>query len=984
MLDPETPIPAPFAAGPARKDWEELLALLLRDGILYRTAEQTVVSRDGTPARWMLESWPVSLSAHGGSLAARCLLKLLEGFEGTQLATYGMTGIPLLQSCILASGGKYTGLVLRKERKGHGSRKLIEGRVRPDEPVVLLDDSVSSGKSSWEAWDRLREAGLRLEGGVCLVRFGYQGGFSFMEGRGFHMAAVYDVWDHLMRNMPDERIPVANPSRRPPPGHPSTRRAPEDLHPATLARVVMRHWVETREILKPPRRMKPDLETRGGVWVSLRSQQNLHLRYARDGFWRFPEEPARRSAADDVVFAAASTASRLPAESAWKQLEDSGVAVTGFGPLEACGPGQLDNDRYGIVVRSRERIAQMGGALPRMPGITDRWRQFQHARIKNGKLFPHESFELLRHDVFKAIEPGMQWQPTGTPDDGAPDPAEDASLAGPLATWARSWAAHHLGRAPAPGPLAPVVRGGLEPSLDSVYVTVYRAGRLCGCMGSVVREGRGLDRVVPALVEAALQDPRFAPRDDDGRLAVSVSLLTRPLRLGHFSPDEVMERVRLGQQALMAVQGEKAGLLLPFVAAQHDHSRGAFARDVLRKAGIDGGQVVWHRFDCSTWIDDGTPPARKLLGAFPARRAPVPVPRRRRELTDRLRSLADYLIFHQRGDGDCYLTYRPLTHHLEHKLDLPRLAHGTWVLARAARILDVPVYEEAARARLAFLDQSRYEDEGGRTWLGRGRGASAHDSKTPSGIAELAFTALAHLELDGDACAAEVTPVVDSLWQAIDRHGRFRTHKNVEHDVDAFQDYTPGQALLALGRFLGPPLTDLDEDRALGVVRAWSVARHRSRYHRHFGQVCFWPQAALVWDELVPDDENAASTFALLDWVLGYQADQGRHAGAFYNDHQADTPGFTTALYVEGLAAGSQLAARRGERARAARYREAAAAAVPFLDGLVLTDEEAAVLPNPALARGGVRPSHLGSAVRIDFVAHTLAALLGVQELLAG
>ena len=49
-------------------------------------------------------------------------------------------------------------------------------------------------------------------------------------------------------------------------------------------------------------------------------------------------------------------------------------------------PGKLDNDRYGIVVRSLERRAKMGGALPRMPGIANEWAQFQHARMKNAKL----------------------------------------------------------------------------------------------------------------------------------------------------------------------------------------------------------------------------------------------------------------------------------------------------------------------------------------------------------------------------------------------------------------------------------------------------------------------------------------------------------------------------------------------------------------------------------------------------------------------
>ena len=78
--------------------------------------------------------------------------------------------------------------------------------------------------------------------------------------------------------------------------------------------------------------------------------------------------------------AALSTAANLPAgEEGLKILAGSAFAVTFFSALELCNPGQLDNDRYGIVVRSLERRERMGGALSRMPGILNEWRQFQHA-----------------------------------------------------------------------------------------------------------------------------------------------------------------------------------------------------------------------------------------------------------------------------------------------------------------------------------------------------------------------------------------------------------------------------------------------------------------------------------------------------------------------------------------------------------------------------------------------------------------------------
>src|ERR1051325_4977224 len=74
----------------------ELLQLLRRDGILYRSPTQPVLSRDGTSARWMLDSLCVTLAPRGAELAGRCLLELLTRFARRQIAPYGLPAITIL------------------------------------------------------------------------------------------------------------------------------------------------------------------------------------------------------------------------------------------------------------------------------------------------------------------------------------------------------------------------------------------------------------------------------------------------------------------------------------------------------------------------------------------------------------------------------------------------------------------------------------------------------------------------------------------------------------------------------------------------------------------------------------------------------------------------------------------------------------------------------------------------------------------------
>ena len=60
-------LPESFQSGRA-----ELLDMLQRRGILYRSETQPVLSRDGTSARWMLDSLSVTL-AKGAELAGQCV-----------------------------------------------------------------------------------------------------------------------------------------------------------------------------------------------------------------------------------------------------------------------------------------------------------------------------------------------------------------------------------------------------------------------------------------------------------------------------------------------------------------------------------------------------------------------------------------------------------------------------------------------------------------------------------------------------------------------------------------------------------------------------------------------------------------------------------------------------------------------------------------------------------------------------------------------
>lgn len=51
-------------------------------------------------------------------------------------------------------------LLMRKEQKSYGTKKLIEGSWKPNQKVILIDDLISNGSSKVEAIDIIQSQGL--------------------------------------------------------------------------------------------------------------------------------------------------------------------------------------------------------------------------------------------------------------------------------------------------------------------------------------------------------------------------------------------------------------------------------------------------------------------------------------------------------------------------------------------------------------------------------------------------------------------------------------------------------------------------------------------------------------------------------------------------------------------------------------------------------------------------------------------------------
>jgi orotate phosphoribosyltransferase len=63
---------------------------------------------------------------------------------------------------------------VRPEAKKHGRQNKIEGLVEPHQNVVVVEDLISTGKSSLAAVEALREANLNVKGMVAIFTYGFE------------------------------------------------------------------------------------------------------------------------------------------------------------------------------------------------------------------------------------------------------------------------------------------------------------------------------------------------------------------------------------------------------------------------------------------------------------------------------------------------------------------------------------------------------------------------------------------------------------------------------------------------------------------------------------------------------------------------------------------------------------------------------------------------------------------------------------------
>ncbi len=89
-------------------------------------------------------------------------------------------------------------IYIRPEAKKHGRQNKIEGHLDSGQKVVVVEDLISTGMSSLNAVDALKEAGATVKGMVALFSYGFQSTVERFAQQNIELTILSD-YDHLIQ-----------------------------------------------------------------------------------------------------------------------------------------------------------------------------------------------------------------------------------------------------------------------------------------------------------------------------------------------------------------------------------------------------------------------------------------------------------------------------------------------------------------------------------------------------------------------------------------------------------------------------------------------------------------------------------------------------------------------------------------------------------------------------------------------------------------
>jgi orotate phosphoribosyltransferase len=148
---------------------EHRLLALIRDRSLLREGAFQLAS--GGSSNYFFDMKKTMFDPEGAALLADLLFERIKGENVDYVGGLETGAIPIVAAVCRRSWPEkpIKGFFVRKEYKGHGTDRLIDGYLEPGARVILFDDVTTTGGSVMKAVEKARQFGCEIVKVVTVV-----------------------------------------------------------------------------------------------------------------------------------------------------------------------------------------------------------------------------------------------------------------------------------------------------------------------------------------------------------------------------------------------------------------------------------------------------------------------------------------------------------------------------------------------------------------------------------------------------------------------------------------------------------------------------------------------------------------------------------------------------------------------------------------------------------------------------------------------
>lgn len=170
-----------------------LLQLLKERSLIF--GEVTLAS--GQKSKYYVDGKMILMGSESATLIGELICDAIKDLDVVAVGGPGLGAIPMATAAVIHAHGMgkaLEGFSVRKEVKGHGTQKLVEGKLKPGDRVAIVEDVMTTGGSVLQAIEALQQFGARIEAVVCIVDR-LQSARERIEGMGLRFLPMFSIHD---------------------------------------------------------------------------------------------------------------------------------------------------------------------------------------------------------------------------------------------------------------------------------------------------------------------------------------------------------------------------------------------------------------------------------------------------------------------------------------------------------------------------------------------------------------------------------------------------------------------------------------------------------------------------------------------------------------------------------------------------------------------------------------------------------------------